>query len=104
MIGYNCGMFEVNRRRFLASVGAGLGSGVLASGQSRRPNIVILYTDDQGTLDAGCYGSTDIHTPNIDALAQRGVRFTQAYAHTVCCPSRSQLMSGRVPQRSGVVD
>lgn len=72
--------------------------------QQRKPNVVIVYTDDQGTLDAGCYGSDDIQTPNIDALASRGVRFTQAYAHTVCCPSRSQLLTGRVPQRSGVIN
>ena len=67
-----------------------------------RPNVIILYTDDQGTLDANCYGSTDLHTPNIDRIAANGVRFTQAYAHTVCCPSRAALLTGRHPQRSGV--
>ena len=83
--------------------GATCASGSIAA-QQRKPNVVIVYTDDQGTLDAGCYGSDDIQTPNIDALAKRGVRFTQAYAHTVCCPSRSQLLTGRVPQRSGVIN
>lgn len=73
-----------------------------AEGPSEQPNVVILYTDDQGTLDAGCYGSADLHTPNIDRLARDGVRFTQAYAHTVCCPSRAALLTGRHPQRSGV--
>ena len=68
-----------------------------------RPNIVIFFTDDQGTLDAGCFGSDDIDTPAIDDLAASGVRFTQAYAHVVCCPSRAALMTGRHPQRSGVV-
>ena len=67
-----------------------------------RPNVVILFTDDQGTLDANCYGSTDLVTPNIDRLAATGVRFTQAYAHTVCCPSRAALLTGRHPQRGGV--
>jgi len=67
-----------------------------------RPNVVILYTDDQGTLDAGCYGSSDLHTPNMDRIAANGVRFTQAYAHTVCCPSRAALLTGRHPQRSGI--
>lgn len=67
-----------------------------------QPNVVILYTDDQGTLDANCYGSTDLHTPNIDRISEAGVRFTQAYAHTVCCPSRAALLTGRHPQRSGV--
>ena len=68
----------------------------------RRPNVVILFTDDQGTLDARCFGSQDLRTPNIDKLAKTGVRFTQAYAHTVCCPSRAALLTGRHPQRSGV--
>jgi arylsulfatase A len=67
-----------------------------------RPNVLIFYTDDQGTLDAGCYGSKDLKTPVIDALAADGVRFTRAYAHTVCCPSRALLMTGRHPQRSGI--
>ena len=66
------------------------------------PNVVILFTDDQGTLDANCYGAKDLKTPNIDRLAAQGVRFTQAYAHTVCCPSRAALLTGRHPQRSGV--
>ncbi|MDA7494182.1 sulfatase-like hydrolase/transferase [Akkermansiaceae bacterium] len=64
--------------------------------------MVIFYTDDQGTLDAGCYGSKDLHTPNMDRLAKNGVRFTQAYAHTVCCPSRAAFLTGRHPQRSGI--
>jgi len=67
-----------------------------------RPNVAILYTDDQGTLDANCYGSTDLHTPNIDRLTRDGVRFTQAYAHTVSCPSHAALLTGRHPQRSGI--
>lgn len=69
-----------------------------------KPNILIIYSDDQGTLDAGCYGSTDIKTPVLDKLASQGVRFTQAYAHTVCCPSRAALITGRAPQRGGVND
>jgi arylsulfatase A-like enzyme len=68
------------------------------------PNVVILFTDDQGTLDANCFGSGDLATPNIDKLAATGVRFTQAYAHTVCCPARAALLTGRHPQRSGVTD
>jgi arylsulfatase A-like enzyme len=70
--------------------------------QSARPNVVILFTDDQGTLDANCFGSRDLHTPNIDRLARTGVRFTQAYSHTVCCPARAALLTGRHPQRGGV--
>ena len=97
-------MSTLSRRAFLGTATSLLATAQNGRAQSARPNIVIIYTDDQGTLDAGCYGSGDIHTPNIDALARRGVRFTQAYAHTVCCPSRSQLLTGRVPQRGGVIN
>lgn len=76
--------------------------GLAFSVMARKPNVVILFTDDQGTLDANCYGSKDLITPNIDRLARTGVRFTQAYAHTVCCPARAALMTGRHPQRGGV--
>lgn len=68
----------------------------------RPPNVIIFFTDDQGTLDANCYGSHDLVTPNMDRLADEGVRFTQAYAHSVCCPSRAALLTGRQPQRSNV--
>ena len=78
------------------------GSSPTAQEKTRRPNVVILFTDDQGTLDAGSFGSKDLHTPAIDRLAKTGVRFTQAYAHTVCCPARAALLTGRHPQRSGV--
>ncbi|MCF7958851.1 MAG: sulfatase-like hydrolase/transferase, partial [Phycisphaerae bacterium] len=67
-----------------------------------KPNVILFFTDDQGTLDVNCYGSTDLYTPNMDMLAKRGVRFTQAYAHTVCCPARAMLMTGRHPQRGNV--
>lgn len=68
-----------------------------------RPNVVIIYTDDQGTLDANCYGSKDLITPHIDALARQGVRFTQMYAPSaICSASRAGLMTGRVPARAGV--
>ena len=70
--------------------------------KNERPNILIFYADDQGTLDAGCYGAKDIKTPYLDSLAAVGLKFTQAYSHTVCCPSRAALLTGRAPQRSGV--
>lgn len=66
------------------------------------PNVVILFSDDQGTLDANCYGSSQLITPHIDRLAAEGVRFTQAYSHTVCCPARAALLTGRHPQRAGI--
>ncbi len=68
-----------------------------------RPNVIIIYTDDQGTLDAGCYGAEDLRTPHIDALAERGVRFTQMYAPSaICSASRAGLLTGRIPPRAGV--
>jgi len=73
-----------------------------AAQDTRCPNVLLIYTDDQGTLDVNCFGSKDLHTPHLDALAKRGIRFTQAYAHTVCCPSRAPLLTGRYPQRCNV--
>lgn len=70
--------------------------------EEEKPNIIIIYTDDQGTLDVGSYGANDLHTPNIDRLSKTGIRFTQAYAHTVCCPSRVAMLTGRHPQRSEI--
>ncbi len=76
----------------------------VAEQHQRKPNVVVIFTDDQGTLDASCFGSTDLYTPAIDSLAESGVRFTQAYSHTVCCPARAMLMTGRQLQRSNVND
>ena len=71
--------------------------------EARRPNVIFIFTDDQGSVDAGCYGTEDIETPNIDLLAARGVRFTQFYAAApVCSPSRAGLLTGRYPIRAGV--
>ncbi len=74
----------------------------LAPGQSH-PNVIIIYTDDQGSMDLGCYGSRDLHTPHLDALAARGVRFTQMYSPSaICSASRAGLLTGRIPARAGV--
>ncbi len=70
--------------------------------KDQKPNVVIILTDDQGTLDVNSFGSTDLYTPNLDLLAASGIMFTQAYAHTVCCPSRAALLTGRAPQRCNV--
>lgn len=72
---------------------------------SLKPNVIVILTDDQGAVDAGCYGAKDLATPAIDALAARGVRFTQFYAAApVCSPSRAGLLTGRYPLRCGVPD
>ena len=68
----------------------------------RPPNVVLILADDLGYGDVGAYGSDLIDTPNVDALAVDGVRFTAGYvAAAVCSPSRAGLMTGRYPQRHG---
>ncbi|MBC2839506.1 arylsulfatase [Robiginitalea sp. SC105] len=70
------------------------------SGVAGRPNILIIYADDLGYGDTGAYGATQIQTPNIDALAAGGLRFTRAYASSATCtPSRYALLTGRYPWR-----
>lgn len=69
---------------------------------SGKPNLLIFYSDDQGWGETGCYGNKEIPTPNIDALAANGVRFTQGYvAATYCSPSRAGLLTGKYPTRFG---
>jgi arylsulfatase A len=66
------------------------------------PNIVIILADDLGWADLGCYGNTFNQTPNIDRLAQEGMRFTQFYAGPVCSPTRANLQSGQDQARFGI--
>ncbi|MCP4786890.1 MAG: sulfatase-like hydrolase/transferase [Fuerstiella sp.] len=71
-------------------------------GTERPPNVVLIYIDDLGYGDVGCYGCKDIPTPNIDRLAAEGVRFTASYIpNPPCCPSRCSLMMGQYGQRFG---
>ena len=70
---------------------------------AEKPNVIIVYTDDQGSVDANCYGATDLATPNIDRLAETGVRFTQMLAPSaICSASRAGLLTGQMPARAGV--
>ncbi|XOV91462.1 MAG: sulfatase-like hydrolase/transferase [Bacteroidota bacterium] len=66
-----------------------------------QPNVIIIYTDDQGTIDMNSFGATDLVTPNMDRIVNSGVRFTQFYASPICSPSRASLLSGKTPQRAG---
>jgi arylsulfatase len=68
---------------------------------ARRPNIVVILADDMGYSDIGCYGS-EIPTPNIDRLAEKGVRFTQFYNTARCCPTRASLLTGLYPHQAGM--
>ncbi len=65
-----------------------------------RPNILIIFTDDQGYADLACYGNQKNKTPRLDQLAKEGTLFTSFYSQTVCGPSRSALLTGRQPRRS----
>lgn len=69
----------------------------------KKPNVIIFFTDDQGYSDLGCYGATGFETPNLDALAESGIRFTSLYAPaTVCTPSRAGLLTGGYPKRTNL--
>ena len=82
---------------------AGLSLSALCARDTNRPNVILIYTDDQGTVDMNCYGAKDLHTPGMDALAYSGIRFTQFYvAAPVCSPSRAALMTGNTPFNAGV--
>ena len=73
-----------------------------AKAQRRPPNILVIVSDDMGYADIGIHGSKDIPTPNIDALAKGGIRFTDAYVSgPYCSPTRAGLLTGRYPQRFG---
>lgn len=66
-----------------------------ATAETNRPNFIIVFADDQGYQDLGCFGSPDIETPNIDRMAEEGMRFTNFYsAYTVCSASRASLLTG----------
>ena len=68
----------------------------------QRPNVIVIYSDDQGAIDLNCYGAKDLETPNIDQLARSGTMFTNFYASPVCSPSRASLLTGLNPQRAGL--
>ena len=85
----------MKKELFQLCVGLGLVSIVLAE-KSPRPNIVFFFIDDLGYRDLGCYGNEVIQTPNIDALCESGLKFTDAYvAAAVCSPSRAAALTGR---------
>ncbi|MEW4488799.1 sulfatase [Thalassoglobus sp. JC818] len=64
-----------------------------------RPNFVVIFTDDQGYEDVGCFGASDFETPRLDEMAEQGMKFTNFYAQPICGPSRAALMTGCYPMR-----
>jgi len=100
---------KLTRRDFFRRAGTSIAamsfSGIsLAGGNRQRPNILFIMVDDLGKEWISCYGAEDIETPNIDALAQTGMRFENAYSMPQCTPSRATLLTGRYPWRTGWVN
>jgi arylsulfatase A-like enzyme len=72
---------------------------------ARRPNVIVIVSDNQGFRDLGCFGSPDALTPNLDRLAAEGVKATTFYATSpACTPSRGSILTGRYPQRNGLYE
>ncbi|MEM9015788.1 MAG: sulfatase [Verrucomicrobiota bacterium] len=67
-----------------------------------RPNVIVILTDDLGYGDLGCFGATDVSTPNIDEMAKEGLKLTSFYVSPVCSPTRASLMTGCYAQRVGI--
>ena len=97
------------RRQFLKMAGCRAAAAIFASAgypinakqSQRRPNIVLIMDDDMGYCDIGCYGG-EISTPNLDELAQNGLRFSQFYNTARCCPTRASLLTGLHPHQTGI--
>ncbi len=75
--------------------------GIASDGDAQQPNIILIMSDDVGYSDVGCYGG-EIDTPNLDALAASGVRFTQFYNTARCCPTRASLLTGLYAHQAGI--
>jgi len=88
------------KKAFTALVTASLALSAFAAG--KQPNIVHIVADDLGWKDVGFNGATDLKTPNIDALASGGAKFSQFYVQPMCTPTRAALMTGRYPFRYGL--
>ncbi len=69
--------------------------------EKKAPNIIVILVDDMGYSDIGCYGG-EVHTPNLDLLADNGIRFTQFYNAARCCPTRASLLTGLYPHQAGM--
>jgi len=99
----------LTRRHFLRTAGFGAAAVLAgcraaesrATAPAKRPNIVLIMSDDMGFSDLGCYGG-EIATPTLDGLASRGIRFTQFYNTARCCPTRASLISGLYQHQAGI--
>jgi arylsulfatase A-like enzyme len=93
---------ELNIKRivpFGLAITACFNLNALTTDHNVKPNVILILTDDQGSIDLNCYGAKDLKTPNLDRLAQTGIRFSQFYSgSSVCSPSRACLLTGKTPQ------
>jgi arylsulfatase A-like enzyme len=97
--------FAIHSRLIPAAVALAFGILVGGAAEADKPNIVIIFADDLGYGDLGCYGHPSIRTPRLDRMAAEGLRFTDFYsAAEVCTPSRAALLTGRYPIRSGMCE
>lgn len=104
-------MTAIGRRDFLKQTAGAAAArtvtnrlGAEAAPAVERPNIIFILCDDYGIAGASCYGSDKFKTPNLDALAQGGIRFEYGYACPLCAPTRAACMTGRYGFRTGVID
>ena len=108
-------MVSTTRREFLKTVGvAAVSTGTLsvlpnyagvrqaAASQSKRPNVILVITDDQGYGDLGCHDNDVIETSNLDELYSQSIRLTDYHVDPTCSPTRSALMTGHYSSRTGV--
>lgn len=97
---------DLRRHRLAVLIFMALISGFVcacSNSEPAKPNIIIIFTDDQGYADLGTYGAEGFETPNLDRMAGEGMRFTSFYvAASVCTPSRAALLTGRYPMRVGL--
>ncbi len=102
---------KINRRQFISRTATGIGaitagsvfSSLSCTKTTKRPNILLVMVDDMGYSDLGCFGS-EIDTPNVNNLANNGIRFTRFYNASRCCPTRASLMTGLYPHEAGIGD
>ena len=99
------------RRAFMKTAGLGIAASSFSCAMSwaagdpagRPPNIVVIFTDDQGWADVGCFGAKGFETPNLDRMADEGMRFTNFHVtQAVCSASRAGLLTGCYPNRIGI--
>jgi len=95
----------IPRRRFIQSGVASLACAPAIRAKTRTPNILFLFSDQHNACAMSCAGHPQLKTPNLDALAATGVRFSRAYCQDgICVPSRTSMMTGKYPRTTGIID